>query len=424
MKLGDIVFFPPDSKGRKLNVESQKAIASARRSAAHGKWYHVAICVEGPLVLHAMPTGGVHLEIRQEESTATLPVFRPRAPIDADSFRKACVYFLGEKYQVATLWRYSANSPPGFSACSILVQKVFKRLGIEPFTAFSQGLLPIELFERLASSKQWIRMEAPITGYEDAVTMRLDTDFRRELFVREKLELCTGMKDALMMQVETAQFNRLMSITVSNLHSTFDRIFLEDAVPPDMQPDLLWNWRGDKRIEMEEPLMLGYRAVLKMPVSAKEIEAIGESLASNWDTARHDLMKLPFFSAEARRRRCARYFMAEALLNKRLFEDYKEFSTLMMQSDFTEATLLPVIKVMRRMLSRLQPLGVTSNAALSHIIEELKADVSALEKSEERDAFVISVLNGRAAVLRVLKEELDMLGLSAERFVVAPKPGA
>lgn len=216
---GDIIFFKPAGIVSRLNVLGQSILT--RRAA---RWSHVALCVHGPLVIHATPRhkdlptrrgvwlaltgapsaghrsnpgaheGGAHLELLEHEflEGAAVPVMRLRsASTEAgfeDRLREATTYWLAQQYSFLTIYlaqlrRGVAAVLPGRSFCSFLVQQVFARMGLDQIgtleTADAHALMPGELFDRLSSdSQRWQFIESASLAGSEAEELLTD-DIRR-----------------------------------------------------------------------------------------------------------------------------------------------------------------------------------------------------------------------------------------------------
>jgi hypothetical protein len=160
MRFGDIIFFTAEGFLANANVLAQRA-----KSKQSGPWSHVAVCVEGPLIVHAMPNGGVRFHVLREETldNRRYVVARPKiSSQDADKFElefvDSCIYWIGEHYKIFDIYRSYYKSDEvlvGKSFCSYLVQKIYNRLAIEPFVSLVHPMLPVELYEVLLHHARW-----------------------------------------------------------------------------------------------------------------------------------------------------------------------------------------------------------------------------------------------------------------------------
>ena len=199
VQAGDIIFFKASGLVSRLNVLGQ-SILSRRCS----RWSHVALCVHGPLVVHATPRhlnwssfgdwwvkltgtpaagarsnpgaheGGVHLEILEREflKGATFTVMRPLSAAGdrgfQDRLQEASTYFLAQQYSFLSIYfstlRGHAAIAPGQSFCSFLVQQVYAKIGVDPFGGVgrtAETLMPGELFDLLLSDPAHWQMVQP-----------------------------------------------------------------------------------------------------------------------------------------------------------------------------------------------------------------------------------------------------------------------
>ena len=153
-------------------IALKNKIAHAWQIYKESPWYHVAICIDGPLVIHAVKGSGVFLEVLTEayKNNETFTVMR--SPISemqefTEKLLQECAYWLGEKYDLKGLLRkglcdlrrknalVDEDMHPGQSICSFLVQKIFAKLGATEFMGKNQILFPIELYDLLHNSIGW-----------------------------------------------------------------------------------------------------------------------------------------------------------------------------------------------------------------------------------------------------------------------------
>ena len=158
METGDIIFFKAINLRQKANVAGQKVMTKEV-----GAWSHVAVCISGPLIIHAMPDGGVKLEVLRKEleedsryivarySRASQSWFRPK-------LTDCCLYWLGEKYRILSIYHSYQRSKTvkvGESFCSYVIQKIFGMLQISPFDVDDKPMMPLELYDRLSRHDDW-----------------------------------------------------------------------------------------------------------------------------------------------------------------------------------------------------------------------------------------------------------------------------
>src|SRR5215212_4702197 len=102
---GDIIFFRAQSLSQRANTTLQTIAMASKLRLGFRKWSHVAVCVRGPLICHAMPHGGVHLTVLPNSPLTKFRIFRHVEPIDVEALQNACVFWLGEEYSLRALLR-------------------------------------------------------------------------------------------------------------------------------------------------------------------------------------------------------------------------------------------------------------------------------------------------------------------------------
>lgn len=194
---GDIIFFHPSldlSEGwRKGLIGFFESLANVLGQALKTwrveRWCHVAICVEGPLVIEATlgnlkqsifslllskifktaapKDGSVRLTILTDKffELDKITVLRPlKASTDGfpPNLEDSCIYWLGEEYGTTSLLKtllrqceIDQSWHAGESFCSFLGQKVLARLAVEPMASDKVALLPGQLFRALSEHPDW-----------------------------------------------------------------------------------------------------------------------------------------------------------------------------------------------------------------------------------------------------------------------------
>src|ERR1051325_3722878 len=318
MKPGDIIFFSAETPAQLLNAWLQR-IGRSRHGEPNGRWCHAAICVYGPLVLHAMPRKGVHLEILEAPPTTQFTIFRSLEAINEASFREACIFWLGESYTLKTfvmqgIWHYPTK---GYSFCSSLVQKVFQRLNKIPFVDSSRPLLPIELFDVLKNSGAWKEETSPLTSHENFA--QLGPEFAITLLEEERTLLCPVLQRAMEQEVFAAHLAKDSTAAVNALLTAVDRMLESDVAPTELKAKLVESLRkGSLGDRPEEPLILAYRALLAPGVQAADLNALQKVTSVNWRTADYDARMLAAFSPIERGRRETQFIDGEVALDLRL----------------------------------------------------------------------------------------------------------
>lgn len=165
MQAGDVIFFGRRGKSptAKLNVSAQWLLTRQRQ-----QFTHVAISLYGPLVVHAMPEGGVQFSVLEKEllEQSRYTVARPAISADAVRFgrllERAAVYWLGERYSILASYREAYRTSAtaiGINFCSYLVQKIYSMMGVGPFDAMDRPHTPTQLFNLLKRSDSWMICE-------------------------------------------------------------------------------------------------------------------------------------------------------------------------------------------------------------------------------------------------------------------------
>ena len=261
---GDIIFFKPAGPISWLNVLGQSMLT--RRLS---QWSHVALCVSGPLVIHATPRhkdlpsirrmwlamtdapaagarsnrgageGGAHLELLEREfvSNATFTVMRLQSAASDASFeprlQEATTYWLAQPYSFLPIYlaqlRGRAAILPGRSFCSFLVQQVYARMGLERFGILGKvadrTLMPGELFNLLSGDREHWQLVASASLAGSDAEEHLTVQIRRQSAnPTEALQHYLTIHLATMATIRTVAEARILSI---QRVQTLNRLFTE-----------------------------------------------------------------------------------------------------------------------------------------------------------------------------------------------------